>query len=109
MAFDFDPFSHLDLNADLEIYEHELKMHHLQEGHGYSIDDLNNDNINDKFQNSLNGNLIPDQFEVDLDKNAVIDQFETLNMGAKLTEDISGDGNVDEADEAVARYLFPKT
>lgn len=104
--FDFDPFSHLDMNGDLEIDEQDLKLHELQEGYGYSIDDLNHDGVFDKFQNDLNSNFTIDNFEVDFDQNTVIDKYETFHTGSDFKVDLNNDGSVDETDAAMARFLL---
>jgi hypothetical protein len=107
MAFDFDPFSHLDIDFNGIVSENDLEFFELQHGHSPILNDLNHDTIPDFLQQlDINIDGILDKFQVDIDNNSVIDKFEETQMGTKLIYDLNGDGKVDYIDEALARILF---
>lgn len=109
MAFDFDPFFHLDVDFNGIVDDGDLKIFELQQGHPPFLNDLNHDTIPDFLQkHDINIDGFLDEFQVDIDNNSVIDKFEETQIGTKLAYDLNGDGKVDYLDEALARILFSK-
>jgi hypothetical protein len=108
MAFDFDPFSHLDLNFDQMVDANDLQMYEFTHGNGFDLLDLNHDNLLDQYQIDLNFDNQIDSFQADLNGNTLIDKYEFNNLGTTLNYDIDQNGKVDEMDMALATNLFPK-
>ncbi|WP_416729759.1 hypothetical protein [Fictibacillus sp. JL2B1089] len=108
MAFDFDPFSHLDINHDQIVDAQDLKMYELTNGNGLGILDLNHDFLADKFQSDLNMDGHSDTFQSDLNNNTIIDQFEFNQMGTLFHYDINHDDKIDDMDKALAITFLSK-
>ena len=108
MAFDFDPFSHLDMNFDQTVDGTDLQMYEFANGNGFDLLDLNHDAMLDQFQIDLNLDNQIDSFQADLNGNTMIDQFEFNYMGTIFNYDLNNDGKIDELDSALATNLFPK-
>lgn len=108
MAFDFDPFSHLDMNFDQVVDAQDLSMYELQQGNGMDLLDLNHDSFIDQHQLDLNNDVHIDSFQPDLNGNTTLDQYEFNHIGTTFNYDLNHDDKVDEMDMALATVLFPK-
>lgn len=108
MAFDFDPFSHLDMNFDQVVDASDLKLYELSNGNGMDLLDLNHDMLLDQFQSDLNSDGEIDVFQADLNGNGVLDKFEFNHMNTTLEYDINDDNQIDELDKALATILISK-
>jgi hypothetical protein len=108
MAFDFDPFSHLDMDFNGLVDESDLQMYELNNGNTFSLIDLNHDSFMDQYQMDLNNDLQIDSYQVDLNHNDIIDKYEFNHMGTSFNYDLNHDGRVDELDSALATAIFPK-
>ncbi|MEH7223208.1 hypothetical protein V7112_05275 [Bacillus sp. JJ1566] len=109
MAFDFDPFSHLDMNFDQIVDASDLQMYEFVNGNGFDLLDLNHDTLLDQYQLDLNLDNQLDSYQADLNGNSILDKYEFQNMGmTDFNYDLNHDGTVDELDKALATTLFPK-
>jgi hypothetical protein len=108
MAFDFDPFSHLDMDFNGMVDESDLQMYELSNGHTFSLIDFNHDSFIDQYQMDLNNDLQIDSYQADLNHNGVIDKYEFNYIGTSFNYDLNHDASVDELDRALAATLFPK-
>ncbi|WP_156290591.1 hypothetical protein [Oceanobacillus salinisoli] len=108
MTFDFDPFSHLDMNFDQVVDATDLEIYELSNENGMDLLDLNHDMAMDQFQSDLNSDGHIDTFQADLNGNGILDQFEFNHMGTNFEYDLNHDDRIDELDMALATTLFPK-
>ncbi|MGG7622207.1 hypothetical protein [Bacillus coreaensis] len=111
MAFDFDPFTsiELDINKDGVIDGDDIKLLKLQNGLSPDMNDLNNDNMLDQFQKlDFNTDGYMDKFQADLNGNTVIDKFEKQLFGPEMNMDINGDGRIDVLDEILIKEIYAK-
>jgi hypothetical protein len=108
LAFDFDPFSHLDMNFDQTVDGTDLQMYEFANGNGFDLLDLNHDSLLDQYQVDLNLDNQIDTFQADLNGNSIIDHYEFNNLGTNFNYDLNHDHRVDDLDRALATNLFPK-
>mgnify|MGYP003407938141 FL=1 len=108
MSIDFDFFSNLDVNLDDVVDTKELKLEQLKEGKGFTTDDLNHNNIFDKFELDLDmdGNI--DTYQAELNVREAITNLEEKLMGVSFEHDINHSNSIDQMDIEIAKIIFNK-
>ena len=92
MDFDFDPFSHLDMNFDQIVDANDLQMYEFTNGNGFDLLDLNHDTLLDQYQHDLDFDHQMDSFQADLNGNTMLDKYEFNYIGTTFNYDINHDG-----------------